>query len=181
MHFREVRYLNAAEMYAVKEQIGKLEVQTEDIRRKIRADLLVNYGMYSGAVSLYRQILQNRNQGKTGIQFYAGVLSNMAGAYGRMFLFREAADCLWQSYEMVRSNAVYRSYLAILPLYLSEEDYKKRLEELKVPKEQLDKIEEEKQEVLAKAEKIQKIENAGQETLARFLQEEKRKYHKSRR
>ncbi len=70
-----------------------------------------------------------------------------------MFLFREAADCLWQSYEMVRSNAVYRSYLAILPLYLSEEDYKKRLEELKVPKEQLDKIEEEKQEVLAKAEK----------------------------
>lgn len=28
--FREVRYLNAAEMYAVKEQIGKLEVQTED-------------------------------------------------------------------------------------------------------------------------------------------------------
>ena len=26
--FREVRYLNAAEMYAVKEQIGKLEVQT---------------------------------------------------------------------------------------------------------------------------------------------------------
>ena len=179
--FREVRYLNAAEMYAVKEQIGKLEVQTEDIRRKIRADLLVNYGMYSGAVSLYRQILQNRNQGKTGLQFYAGVLSNMAGAYGRMFLFREAADCLWQSYEMVRSNAVYRSYLAILPLYLSEEDYKKRLEELKVPKEQLDKIEEEKQEVLAKAEKMQKIENAGQETLARFLQEEKRKYHKSRR
>lgn len=62
-----------------------------------------------------------------------------------------------------------------------EEDYKKRLEELKVPKEQLDKIEEEKQEVLAKAEKMQKIENAGQETLARFLQEEKRKYHKSRR
>ena len=98
-----------------------------------------------------------------------------------MFLFHEAADCLWQSYEMVRSNAVYRSYLAILPLYLSEEDYKKRLEELKVPKEQLDKIEEEKQEVLAKAEKMQKIENAGQETLARFLQEEKRKYHKSRR
>ena len=67
--FREVRYLNAAEMYAVKEQIGKLEVQTEDIRRKIRAELQVNYGMYSGAVSVYRHMLQNRNQGKTGLQF----------------------------------------------------------------------------------------------------------------
>ena len=76
--FREVRYLNAAEMYAVKEQIGKLEVQTEDIRRKIRADLLVNYGMYSGAVSLYRQILQNRNQGKTGLQ----VLCRRTEQYG---------------------------------------------------------------------------------------------------
>ena len=67
------------------------------------------------------------------------------------------------------------------PVSYTHLDYKKRLEELKVPKEQLDKIEEEKQEVLAKAEKMQKIENAGQETLARFLQEEKRKYHKSRR
>lgn len=102
--FREVRYLNAAEMYAVKEQIGKLEVQTEDIRRKIRADLLVNYGMYSGAVSLYRQILQNRNQGKTGLQFYAGCTEQYG--WGRT----EGCSCsarpqtvCWQSYEMVRS------------------------------------------------------------------------------
>lgn len=178
--FREVRYLNAAEMYAVKEQIGKLEVQTEDIRRKIRADLLVNYGSIPGAVSLYLQILQNRNQGKNR----ASVLCRRTEQYGGGVT--EGCSCsarpqtvcgsLMRWYAPMRCTAV---YLAILPLYLSEEDYKKRLEELKVPKEQLDKIEEEKQEVLAKAEKMQKIENAGQETLARFLQEEKRKYHKA--
>ena len=179
--FREVRYLNAAEMYAVKEQIGKLEVQTEDIRRKIRADLLVNYGMYSGAVSLYRQILQNRNQGKTGLQFYAGVLSNMAGAYGRMFLFREAADCLWQSYEMVRSNAVYRSYLAILPLYLSEEDYKKRLEELKSAKRTARQDRRREAGSTGKGRKNAEDRKRRSGNTGKVLSGRKRKYHKSRR
>ena len=108
-------------------------------------------------------------------------MNNMAGAYGRMFLFEEAANCLWQSYELVRSNAVYRSYLALLPLYLNEEDCKKRLEELRVPKEQWEKIEEEKRQVTEKLDQKATFENATQETLLKFLNEEKRKYHKSRR
>ena len=179
--FREIAYLNAAEYRSVQEQITRLEVQPEDIRRKIRADALAEYGMYSGAVTAYRQILEQKSQGKLGLQFYATVLNNMAGAYGRMFLFEEAAECLWQSYEMVRSNAVYRSYLALLPLYLSEEACRKRLEELRVPKEQWAKIEEEKQRAVQPLEEKPPFANASQETLNRFLNEEKRKDHKSRR
>ena len=64
------------------------------------------------------------------VQFYAAVLSNMACAYANLFLFEEAADCLWKSYETVRSNETYRRYLAVLPLFLSREEYEKRLKEL---------------------------------------------------
>ena len=179
--FREIAYLNAAEYRSVQEQITKREGQPEDIRRKIRADALVGYGMFSGAVTIYRQILRQKSQGKLGLQFYANVLNNMAGAYGRMFLFEEAAQCLWQSYELVRSNAVYRSYLALLPFYLNKEDCQKRLEELRVPKEQWDKIEAEKQQVTEQLEQKPPFAHATQETMRKFLSEEKRKYHKSRR
>lgn len=137
--------------------------------------------MYSGAVNIYRQIMQERSQGKLGLQFYANVLNNMAGAYARMFLFQEAADCLWQSYELVRSNAVYRRYLAILPYFLSDEAYRKRLEELRIPEEQLKSIENEKLQAVAEFAKKDLFRNAGREELKRFLQEEKKKYHKSRR
>ena len=76
-----------------------------------------------------------------GVQFYAAVYANLASAYARLFLFEEAADCLWKSYETVRSNEIYRRYLATLSLFLSREDYEKRLDELKVPKVQREKIE----------------------------------------
>lgn len=138
--FKEIGYLTLAEFKELQEKISQIEVQPEDIRRKMKADYLVNFQKYENAIHEYRQILKKRNPGNVGVQFYAGVLANMAGAYARMFLFREAADCLWQSYEMVRSNEVYRRYLATLPLYLSKEAYEKRLEELRVPREQIEKI-----------------------------------------
>ena len=105
----------------------------------------------------------------------------MAGAYARMFLFEEAADSLWKSYELVRSGAVYRRYLAILPYYLSEEDYCSRLEELRIPPEQLKSIEDEKQDAVAEFRARPTFQDAGREELEKFLQEEKKKYHKSRR
>ena len=59
---------------------------------------------------------------------------------------------------------------------------KKRLEELKVPKEQLDKIEEEKQEVLAKAGKnAEDRKTPVRKHWQGFYRKQKRKYHKSRR
>ncbi len=139
--FKEIGYLTLKEFKELQEKINQIEVQPEDIRRKMKADYLVNFQKYENAIHEYRQILKRRNPGNVGIQFYASVLSNMAGAYARMFLFQEAAQCLWESYSMVRSNEVYRRYLAVLPLYLNQEDYQKRLEDLRVPKEQIEKIE----------------------------------------
>ena len=101
--FREVRYLNAAEMYAVKEQIGKLE----EYRRRISAGRSVRICWSITACIPGGQPLPSDPAKPQSGENRASVLcraywSNMAGAYGRMFLFREAADCLWQSYEMVR-------------------------------------------------------------------------------
>lgn len=116
-----------------------------------------------------------------GIQFYASILNNMAAAYARLFLFEEAADCLWQSYGMVRSNEVYRKYLSALALSMSPEDYRKKLEELRVPEVQQAKIQETicglKEEISGSA-REKALKEAG---AAAALAELKQQYHKSTR
>lgn len=139
--FKEAGFLSHVEFRELQEEIRKIEIQPEDIRRKMKADYLVNFKMYGNAIHEYYQILQERNPGNMGIQFYSSVLHNMAVAYGRLFLFEEAADCLWKSYGIVRSNETYQKYLMLLPFFMPEEQYRKRLAELRVPKEQMEKIE----------------------------------------
>lgn len=144
--FKEIHYLTHVEYRSMQQELARIEVQPEDLRRKMKADYLVNYEMYGNALNEYYQILKERTPGKLGVQFYASILNNMAVAYGKMFLFEEAADCLWQSYTLVRANETYRRYLMILPFFLSKADYVKRLEELHIPKQQQDKIEKQARE-----------------------------------
>lgn len=135
--------------------------------------------MYNNAIQEYATLLKNRNPGKMGVQFYAAVYANLASAYARLFLFEEAADCLWKSYETVRSNEIYRRYLATISLFLSREDYEKRLDELKVPKVQREKIEAWLKECRALPEEPETDEKERWKAVQTFLEEEKLAYHKS--
>lgn len=173
--FKETGYLSPAEFRTMQEQLAGLQVQPEDHRRKLKADHLVERGMYGSAINEYYKILRSRNQGSLGTRFFASVLNNMAAAYARQFLFEEAADCLWQSYGIVRSGDIWRKYLAILPLYLSETEYKNRLEELVVPPEQIKKIEHRKREIIEQG-IAGKMEQMDEE---RFVEEELEKYRRS--
>ena len=117
--FREIEYLSPDEYHKVQEQISSIEIQPEDLRRKMKADYLMKYGMYGNAIREYYQLLRERNPGKLGVQFYASVLDSMAAAYGR----------------------TWNRYLSVLPLFLSKEAYRARLKELSVPRAQIDRIE----------------------------------------
>lgn len=179
--FKEIGYLSHEEFHALQEQISQIEVQPEDLRKKLKADYLVQYQMYANAIQEYYRILKNRGPGQMGAQFYAAVLNNMAAAYARMFLYEEAADCLWKSYELVRSNEVYHKYLAALSLSMKGEDYRRRLQELRVPEELQDKIREKMRSLRAEAQDGEKEKQLKQLSNADLLKEMKKSYHKSTR
>ena len=61
-------------------------------------------------------------QEKQKLKFIYGVLEKQFSNY-----FEEAADCLWNSYQVMKSKKVYEKYLRILPLFLSEKQYQQRL------------------------------------------------------
>lgn len=129
--FREAGYLTHAQMREYQEQLAKLEVQSEDMKQKLRGDYLVKERMFARAVWEYRQILKRRNPGKLGMQFYASVWNNLGAAYAGLFQFDRAADCFLESYQLMKTKEMFRRYISTLPLFLSEEEYQKRLEELR--------------------------------------------------
>lgn len=59
--FREAGYLTTSAMREYQEQLQKLEVQSADMKQKLRGDYLVKERMYGRAVSEYREILKRKN------------------------------------------------------------------------------------------------------------------------
>ncbi|HIQ97965.1 MAG TPA: hypothetical protein IAB26_15555 [Candidatus Limivivens merdigallinarum] len=177
--FKEIGYLSHEEFKELQDKIREIEIQPDDLRRKLKADYLVEYKMYNNALHEYYQILKDKGPGKMGESFYAAVWSNMAAAYSRLFLFEEAADCLWKSYETVRSSETYRRYLITLPLFMSRADYEKKLLELKIPKVQREKVEAAAKEARNVEDIAERQEEEAWTEIRSFLEEEKQAYHKS--
>ena len=129
--FQECGYLGRQELKLFQEQFAEILMEPEEVRRKMKADYLVEFGRYVIALQEYEKILSGQKRGKMGMQFYAVVQENMAAAYARLFEFEEAARCLWESYQTMKSKKVYEKYLRILPLFLSEKKYQERLEQIR--------------------------------------------------
>ena len=140
--FREAGYLTSAQMREFQEQLGRLEVQNTDMKQKLRGDYLVKEKMFARAVWEYRQILKRKNPGKLGTQFYAGVWNNLGAAYAGLFRFEQAAECFWESYSLMQTKETFRKYVSALPLFMSEEDYQKKLKELRADTYLVQKIQE---------------------------------------
>ncbi len=128
--FREAGYLNAKQMREYQEQLARLEIQTDEAKRKLRGDYLVREGMYGRAAWEYRQILNQRSPGRLGVQFYAAVWNNLGSAYAGMFRYEQAARCYLEAYTLVKTKETFRKYVSALPLFLSKEEYQSRLEEI---------------------------------------------------
>lgn len=128
--FREIGYLSPKQMRSYQEALGRLEVQPEDARSKLKGDYLVMSGMFSGAVNEYLQILGRQRPGGGGSGFYSEIWNNLGCAFARMFRFERAADCFLKAWNLSRTKETLRRYVSVLPLYMSQEEYKAALARL---------------------------------------------------
>ena len=72
--FQECGYLTRTELSYFREQLQQVQIESQDVRKKMKADYLVNYGMYVRAIGEYENILFTRSTGRIGTQFYACLL-----------------------------------------------------------------------------------------------------------
>jgi hypothetical protein len=127
--FQEIGYLLPGESRRVREELTRVQVQPEEQRTKTQADYLVKGGRLQAAMVLYRRILDHRSAGKLGAPFYASVWNNLGCALARQFCFKEAADAFLNGWQTSPSRELMRKYVSALPLFLTEEEYRVKMEE----------------------------------------------------
>lgn len=176
--FQECGYLSEPEMKLFKEQLQDIQIEPQDMRRKMKADYLTGYGMYVSAIEEYNKILDNRGPGRLGIHFYASVLESQAGAYARMFRFEEAAQCLWDSYLTLRSKKVYEKYLRLLPLFMSERNYQNRLTEIRADRDEARRMKDDTEAILLEGQQSRFADEWEGRTMAEQIEKLKREYLK---
>ena len=140
--FREIGYLSADEQRAYQEEMNRLEVQPGETKAKLKADYLVRCGMHSNAIREYYQILQRQGPGSLGAQFYSQIWNNLGCAMAGMFEFQKAGDCFYEAWKLVRTREMLRKYVSVLPLYLTDAQYRDRLKELGADRELTGRIQE---------------------------------------
>lgn len=174
--FLECGYLEEPKLKLFREQLQNIQIEPQDMRRKMKADYLTGYGMYVSAVEEYNKILDNRGPGRLGTQFYASVLESQAGAYARMFRFEEAANCLWESYLTLRSKKVYEKYLRLLPLFMSERNYQNRLAEMKADRDEARRMKDDTQAILLEGQQSRFAKEWEEKTRQEQIEDLKREY-----
>lgn len=177
--FREAGYLSHTQLREFQEQLSRLEVQSEEMKQKLRGDYLVREQMYARAIMEYRRILKHRNPGKLGTQFYAAVMSNLGVAYAKLFRFRQAAECFRESYGMMRTKETLRKYISTLPLFLEEKEYQERIAQLDADPGLVQKIQEHNARVCTRPEFTDGLERARGRDASEVLGELKEQYIRS--
>lgn len=177
--FREAGYLNQKEMHEYQEQLAKMEVQSEDMKQKLRGDYLVREKMFGRAIWKYRSILARQNPGKLGTQFYAAIWNNLGCAYAGLLQFERAAQCFLESYRMLKTKETFRKYISALPLFLDEQEYQKKLEELQADTYLIQKIQEYNAGVCAQSEFRAHIQRELDRDQGEVIQELKEQYCRS--
>lgn len=177
--FREAGYLTNAQMREYQEELAKLEVQSADMKQKMRGDYLTKEKMYARAVWEYRQILKRRSPGKLGVQFYGAIWNNLGVAYAGLFQFEQAAECFLEAYRLTKTKETFRKYISALPLFLSGEEYQERLKALDADPYLVQKIQEHNAKVCMQKEYQEEKERMLQRPREQVLEEWKEQYRKS--
>lgn len=118
---------SAAEITKIHNVLEHLKNQNEVEREKYKADNLLNSGEVSSAILVYQSIVNKEWDDSMGKDFYGRVYGCLGAAYGRMFLYEEAAHMYEKGFEICQKPEMLKAYLYCCYRYLPEDAYVKML------------------------------------------------------
>ena len=89
---------SVSEINKIQIRLDKLKNQKEVERSKFKADSLMNSGEYEDAILVYQSIVSGPWDDSVSMQFYGHIYACLGTAYGRMFLYEEAAASYKEAY-----------------------------------------------------------------------------------
>ena len=128
--FKEINYLAYEELKTLNGRIEARKREPEEIREKRKGDVLMENRMYVNALRVYQKLMENGGKEITK-EMRERILHNQGCAYSYLFQMDKALDCFWKAWKENHSEKALKVYLLAYRSVHSEEEYRKRQEDLK--------------------------------------------------
>ncbi len=121
-----------AELSYVQSVLDKLKNQKPVEKQKFKADNLLSNGALKPAILIYQSILQGEIDETVDKKFYGRVYASLGSAYGRMFLYEEAAKMYEAAFQICEEESMLKAYLYACYRYLPKQEYEELLRKSQV-------------------------------------------------
>ena len=117
-----------AELKQIQGVLEKLKNQKPIEKQKYKADNLLESGAVNQAILIYQSIVQGELDESVDKKFYGRVYGCLGAAYGRMFLYKEAAKMYEAAFQICEDESMLKSYLYACNKYMSKNEYQEMLD-----------------------------------------------------
>lgn len=107
--------------------LERLKNQKEVEKRKYKADSLLESGEYAAAILVYQSIINGERDESVDKKFYGNIYACLGTAYGRLFLYAEAAEAYKEAYKICEDAYMLKAYLYSCYRSMPEAEYVKML------------------------------------------------------
>ena len=111
------------EMIRIQNVLEHLKNQKDIERQKYKGDNLLESGEVEEAILVYQAILNQEKDESVDEKFYGKIYAGLGAAYGRLFLYQEAARMYDRAYQICQDKALIKPYLYASYKYMSLEEY----------------------------------------------------------
>lgn len=104
--------------------LDRLRHQNETERKKFKADNLLGSNEVEAAIMIYLDIVHGEADETVDTKFYGRVYGCLGTAYGKLFLYEEAAHMFENGYQICEDESMLMSYIYCCYRYMDEVDYR---------------------------------------------------------
>lgn len=116
-----------SEIAKIRSILENLQDQKEVEKAKYKADTLFKAGEYESAILVYQSVVNRKWDDSADKSFYGQIYGCLGAAYGRLFLYEEAARMYEKAYRICEDIDMLKAYLYACMRANPEEHYTKML------------------------------------------------------
>lgn len=120
------------ELSQIQDVLEKLKNQKPVEKQKYKADNLLQSGSVKSAIMAYQEIIQGEHDESVDGRFYGKVYGCLGAAYGRLFLYEEAAKMYEAAFQICEEESMLKAYLYACRSYMNKEEYTRLLQRSQV-------------------------------------------------
>ncbi len=118
---------NAQEIHKINDMLEDFRNQKEVEREKFKADTLLKNGECEAAILIYQTIVNKEWDETVERSFYGKIYACLGSAYGKLFLYDQAAAMYEQAYRYYHEEEILKPYLFCCYMSYPAEEYVKML------------------------------------------------------